>query len=111
VREPRFFIDLFTPETWQEAAARDYSITGFSGRRHAYAERVQVGDIFLCYLTGKSRFIGALCATSTVYNDDEPIWTSQVFPTRFHCELLIKVPEDRGIHLREVQARSPQPDT
>ena len=111
VAEPSFHIDLFTPETWQEAGACDYTITGFSERRLAYAMRVEEGDIFLCYLTGKSRFIGALRATSTVFSDSEPIWTSQVFPARFHCELIVKVPEDRGIHLRVVQAQSAKPDT
>ena len=66
--------------------------------------------MFLCYLTGKSRFIGALRATSDVFTDTTPIWRTQVFPTRFKCELLVQVPEDRGVHLREVQERSPQPD-
>jgi hypothetical protein len=107
----RYYIDLFTPETWREAAARDFDVTGFSERRRRYANRIVPGDIFLCYLTGKSRFIGALRATSEVYTDEEPIWTSQVFPTRFRCELVVQVPEDRGIHLREVQDRSAQPET
>jgi hypothetical protein len=32
-------------------------------------------------------------------------------PTRFKCELLVQVSEHDGIHLREVQNQSPQPDT
>jgi hypothetical protein len=107
----RFYIDLFTPETWREAAARGFEITGFSGRRMKYARRIQRGDVFLCYLTGKSRFVGALCATSEVFTDTETIWRSQVFPTRFRCDLIVRVPEDKGIHLRDVQARSGQPKT
>lgn len=109
--EPRYYIDLFTPETWREAGEREFSITGFSERRRRYAERIQPGDVFLCYLTGKSRFIGALRVKSDVFTDEEPIWTSQVFPTRFRAELIVKVPEDHGIHLREVQGRSEQPKT
>lgn len=109
--EAKFYIDLFTPETWKEAGARGYSITGFSERRRRYAGRIQVGDILLCYLTGKSRFIGALRATSAVFHDTEQIWKSQVFPTRFRCELIVKVPDGRGIHLREVQEQSAQPNT
>lgn len=109
---PRYFIDLFTPETWHEAGANGFSVTGFSERRLRSASKIQPGDIFLCYLTGKSRFIGALRATSDVYTDTENrIWKSQQFPTRFECELVVKVPEDRGIHLREVQTRSKQPGT
>jgi len=107
----QFYIDLFTPETWQEAEGRGFTVTGFSPRRRNYASRIAPGDIFLCYLTGKSRFIGALRATSDVFNDETPIWKSQVFPVRFTCELVVQVPEDQGVHLREVQAQSQQPDT
>ena len=28
----RYYIDLFTPETWREAAARQFQVTGFSER-------------------------------------------------------------------------------
>jgi hypothetical protein len=111
VPEPIFHINLFTSETWREAADRDFSVTGFSEHRRTHAERIEVGDIFLCYLTGKSRFIGALRATSTLYMDTDPIWRSGVFPNRLACELIVRVSEDRGIHLREVQSRSAQPDT
>src|SRR5215208_3441624 len=76
------------------------------------AKRIEPGDVFLCYLTGRSRFVGALRATSELYLDHENrIWKSQVFPTRFRCQLIVEVPPDQGIHLREVQARSRQPDT
>jgi EVE domain len=110
--EPNYYIDLFTPETWEEARARDFTITGFNERRQKYATRIQPGDVFLCYLTGRSRFVGALRVTSEVYADHEDrIWKSQPFPTRFRSELIVEVPADRGIHLREVQARSAQPDT
>lgn len=106
-----FYIDLFTPETWQEAEGHSFTVTGFSPRRRKYASRIASGDIFLCYLTGKSRFIGALRVTSDVFIDETPIWKSQVFPVRFTCELVVQVPEERGVHLREVQAQSHQPDT
>ena len=103
---PRFYIDLFTPETWREAATRGFDITGFSERRLNHAKRVEPGDVFLCYLTGKSRFVGVLRATSNVFTDSERIWRSQVFPTRFRCELIVQVPADKGVHLRDVQGQS-----
>ncbi len=110
--EACYYIDLFTPETWQEARSRGLTITGFSERRRRYASRVKPGDVFLCYLTGRSRFIGALRVTSEMFIDKETrIWASQPFPVRFECELMVEVPEDHGIHLREVQAQSAQPAT
>jgi len=38
--EPRYYINLFTPETWREAADRGFTITGFSERRRRYAKRI-----------------------------------------------------------------------
>src|SRR3954452_4261130 len=107
--EPRYFIDLFTPETWEEAGARSYTVTGFSARRSNYAKQIKPGDVFLCYLTGRSRFIAALRVTSEMYTDTDPIWRSQVFPTRFRSEVIVAVPPEGGVHLREVQAQSKQP--
>jgi EVE domain len=111
VDDRRYYINLFTPETWAEAAAVDFAVTGFTARRRNYAKRIHPGDIFLCYLTGKSRFVGALEVESDVYIDDTPIWRSQPFPTRFRCKLLVEVPADAGPHLREVQQRSANPGT
>jgi hypothetical protein len=48
VAEPRYYIDLFTPETWAEARTRDFTVTGFSERRQNYAKRIKAGDVFLC---------------------------------------------------------------
>ncbi len=109
--EQSYYIDLFTPETWAEAGAHGYHVTGFSERRRNYASRIKPGDLFMCYLTGLSRFVGVLRASSTMYWNEERIWASQVFPVRFRCELVLRVREDDGIHLRTVQKRSASPDT
>ena len=53
----------------------------------------------------------ALRATSEIFHDTTPIWKSPPFPIRFECELIVQVPEDRGVHLREIQGRSEQPGT
>ena len=65
----RYFLDLFTPETW--LAFREI---GFRERYQRLAsEQVSQGDIFLCYLTRLSRWCGALQAESDAYYDDSPI--------------------------------------
>jgi len=68
---PTYWLNLFTPETWNEIGGIDYSVTGFRENRRARAEQVEVGDLFLCYLTGKSRFVGVLEATGGAYWDDQ----------------------------------------
>lgn len=47
----RYFLDLFTPETWAKFRAGGEGITGFRERQHGIAQQIKPGDIFLCYLT------------------------------------------------------------
>ena len=61
----RYFLDLFTPETWSQFQAHGANISGFRPRQQKAADRVQPGDIFLCYLVRLSRWCGVLEVTST----------------------------------------------
>jgi hypothetical protein len=110
--QTRYHIDLFTPETWSELSVYGYAVTGFSEKRRGQASKIERGDILLCYLTGRSRFVAALRVTSALFVDHETrIWKSQPFPIRFECELVVRVSDDDGIHLRDVQRQSAQPAT
>ena len=54
-----YFLDLFTPETWQAFRETGATVTGFRERQLRLARaRVKEGDIFLCYLTRLSRWCG-----------------------------------------------------
>jgi hypothetical protein len=44
-----YFLDLFTPETWQSFHAHGSAVSGFRHRQRKAAEQIQVGDIFCCY--------------------------------------------------------------
>jgi hypothetical protein len=106
VAQPIYWLDLFTPETWEELAGIDYATSGFRANRKAHAAKVRPGDFFLCYLTGKSRFVGILEVLSESFWDEHPIWQSDVFPVRFRTRRVCIVAQDRGIHLHEVSAQS-----
>jgi hypothetical protein len=106
VQERTYWLDLFTPETWREIAKIDFTVTGFRANRRKHAEKVQAGDLFLCYLTGKSRFVGVLEALSPSFWDETPIWKSDPFPVRFKTRLVTRVEEDAGLHLHEVVEQS-----
>jgi hypothetical protein len=60
----------------------------------------------LCYLIGKSRFVGVLEALSESYWDESPIWASDPFPVRSKTRLVLRVAEDDGLHLHDVAAHS-----
>src|SRR2546430_17312779 len=55
-----YWLDLFTGTTWDEFRKAGSNISGFSQRRHRVIDKIKPGDIFLCYLTGVMRWVGAL---------------------------------------------------
>lgn len=80
------------------------NVSGFSQRRRGLIDKVKPGDIFLCYLTGVMRWVGALEAVAPT-NDTSPIWKDADFPVRFEvCPLLVLEPE-HGVPMDELEGR------
>ena len=77
-----YWIVLFTVETWQEFLDHGGDVVGFSDKRWATVQQIRPDDHLLCYLTQASRWVGLLEATGEPFQDDQPIWKSQVFPSR-----------------------------
>ena len=50
-----YFIDLFSPETYEAFKRSSRDISGFRLRHKNMAERVKPGDTLVCYLTRLSR--------------------------------------------------------
>jgi hypothetical protein len=97
---------LFTVETWQEARAANFSVSGFSARRRGFAKHIEVGDILICYLGGGvKRFVGALEVTSPLYEDYAPIWRSNPFPIRFRVKQLVLLTPETAIPVTDVAPR------
>jgi hypothetical protein len=55
-----YFIDLFSPETYEAFAHSSRDISGFRLRHKNTAERISPGDLLLCYLTRLSRCFSLL---------------------------------------------------
>jgi predicted RNA-binding protein len=86
-----YWLDLFTPETWEEARARGFKVTGFRSSRWSLVSKIQPGDLFVCYLTKYSRLCGILEAVSQPYQDDnkaKQIWKGESFPCLIDVEPL-----------------------
>src|SRR5919108_1221068 len=77
-----YWLDLFTGTTWEEFLAAGADVTGFREKRWSTVQKIQPGDYLLCYLTGISRFVGLLEATSPAFRDSAPIWKDEEFPCR-----------------------------
>ena len=82
----KYWLDLFTPYTWQRFREHGTAISGFRPRqRKAAYERVKRGDLLLCYLVKLSRWCGVLEVASGAFEDTAPIFaeTNDPFSIRF----------------------------
>ena len=87
----KYWLDLFTGKTWEEFLANGATVSGFRNNRRRMAEKIQIGDYLICYITGISRFIGLLRIESKCYRDETLVWENEVFPIRFDVELVLKL--------------------
>lgn len=55
-----YFLDLFSPETYEAFSRSDRGVSGFRQRHRGIAARVKPGDKLLCYMTKVMRWIGML---------------------------------------------------
>ena len=96
------YLDLFTPETWQNFCASDRSITGFRSRQRRVAfERIRPGDYLLCYLTRISRWCGVLRVRSSAFEDSTPIHADpDPFVIRFQVEPLVVLDFGSAVPIR-----------
>ena len=99
-----YWLDLFTGTTWDEFRKAGATISGFRQSRHNIASKIDAGDLFICYLTGVMRWVGALeviCST----NDTSTIWKDADFPVRFAVRPLVLLDAEQGIPMDELEGR------
>lgn len=99
-----YWIDLYTGTTWREFRSAGSSVSGFSQKKARTIERVQPGDIFLCYVTGIMRWVGALKVVGPV-NDDRKIWHERDFPVRLQVDPELLLDPAEGVPMRQLAGR------
>lgn len=94
-----YFLNLFTPETWSAFREHGCQISGFRERQRKTAQdRLQPGDMFLCYLVKLSRWCGALEITSKAFLDSAPIFSDpDPFVVRFRVRPLVVLEPERSL--------------
>lgn len=99
-----YWLDLFTGTTWREFREAGANVSGFRPRQLRTAKRMQPGDIFLCYLTGVMRWVGALeiIGRST---DTRQIWKEQEFPVRFDVKPCVMLEPEHGVPMQDLEGR------
>jgi hypothetical protein len=84
-----YWLALFTAETWKEFQAHGGDTSGFRRSRWPTVQRMRPGDYLLCYLTRVSRWVGLLEVVGEPFLGDEPIWSSDVYPSRLHVKTIL----------------------
>jgi hypothetical protein len=99
-----YWLDLFTGTTWDEFQKAGASVSGFSHRMRKTVQKIQPGDILLCYLTGVMRWVGALEAVGQS-DDQTRIWKDAEFPSRVNVKPLVMLSPTSGIPMSELQGK------
>jgi hypothetical protein len=98
-----YWLDLFTGTTWREFLQAGANISGFREKQRKITKRVQPGDVFVCYLTGVMRWVGALEVIKPT-NDNRPIWSDN-FPVRFEVKPLVVLQPEHGVPMDQLEGK------
>jgi hypothetical protein len=100
----KYWLDLFTGTTWDEFRTSGANVSGFSNRLRKNVERIAVGDVLLCYLTGVMRWVGALEVLGAS-QERKRIWKDAEFPARLGVKPLVLLPPENGVPMAELEGK------
>ena len=102
----RYWLNLFSPRTWEDFRANGSKVSGFSENNWTRAKRIQFGDVFLCYLIGVKRWIGALRVVGDRYFDEEQrLFRDGVYPVRFPVEPIVALAPECGVPIERLRGK------
>ena len=107
-----YFMDLFSPETYEAFKRSNRDVSGFRLRHKNMADRVKPGDTLVCYLTRLSRWFGLLDVVEGPFIYNKPIFTESddPFVVRFRVRprVLLDIEKALPIHDQPRTACSPR---
>ena len=99
-----YWLDLFTGRTWDEFRKAGASVSGFRKTQRKQGKKLQPGDVFVCYLTGVMRWVGALEITGES-DDTREIWKDDDFPVRFNVKPLVMLDAEFGVPMEQLEGK------
>jgi hypothetical protein len=98
-----YYLDLFSPETYEAFSRSDRSVSGFRRRQRNAADKITRGDKLVCYMTKLSRWCGILEVVNGPFEDDTPIFypANDPFVVRFNVTPTIWLPKEKGVPIHE----------
>jgi hypothetical protein len=98
----RYFVGVFTVESWREFKRHGGQLMGFNEKKVGAAARLQPGDRVLCYLSKVSAFVGYMEVTGPSYVDSTPIWSDGLYPVRLPVRVAVEVPLFSAVPIRSL---------
>jgi predicted RNA-binding protein len=98
-----YWLNLFTPQTWDEFQKAGASVSGFRESRWSFVQKIEKGDYFLCYVTGVSRWVGLLEITSKAFKDEKRIYKDEVFPCRLKVKPVVMLAPEIGVPVKDMR--------
>jgi hypothetical protein len=99
-----YFIDLFSPETYEIFSKTQMNLSGFRKRQLNVAQKIHPGDKLLCYMTKLSRWVGVLeVVKDAILDEKTPLFYSEndPFVVRFGVRPLVWLDKELAIPIRE----------
>ena len=98
-----YYIDLFSPETYEVFTKSNQEVSGFRLRQEGAASRIKVGDKLICYMVKLSRWFGVLEVTSTYFKDNSPLFynSNDPFVIRFKVKPIVWLPKEKSIPIHD----------
>jgi len=101
-----YYINLYSPFTYERFTKSDQTITGFRFRQKLQASRLNPGDKLICYITKLSRWVGVLEVLGNYFIDNKPIFSDEndIFIVRFNVNPIcwLSVENSIPIHTEEI---------
>lgn len=105
MQQARYWLALYTPETWGQFVAYGGDSYGVRDAICARLNGVAPGDFLLCYITKISRFVAIMRVESKPYRDETPIWTKDVFPCRVKVSSIVRLTPETAVPVYELLDR------
>jgi predicted RNA-binding protein len=98
-----FYLDLFSPETYEAFSKSDRQVSGFRLRQQVAAQRIKRGDKLVCYMTKLSRWVGVLQVVEGPYVDETPIFFPEddPFVIRFRVKPIVWLPKENALPIHQ----------
>lgn len=75
-----YYLNLFSPETYEAFSRSDRTVSGFRARHRIIAQKINPGDRFLCYMTRLSRWVSILEVIKGPFEDNQPVFQEKDDP-------------------------------